>query len=112
MKKTLYTIAVFTAVVLFFYADKSVANEMKPHHKEAGIACADCHGTGPKKPVPMETCRNCHEAYVPTGEFSSEPNPHNSPHYGPDLECENCHHEHEASELLCDNCHAFNLKAP
>ncbi|MBW2098891.1 MAG: cytochrome c3 family protein [Deltaproteobacteria bacterium] len=34
-----------------------------------------------------------------------DPNPHNSPHYGADLDCNFCHHQHSKSENFCAQCH-------
>lgn len=110
MKKFLYIFCVLLAVVML--GSVTYAKSLRPHHKEAGIKCNDCHEKGKKSAVPMKTCRICHEAEPPLKNFEGPPNPHDSPHYGPDLDCDNCHHEHELSELICEDCHFFDFKTP
>jgi hypothetical protein len=39
-------------------------------------------------------------------------NPHNSPHYGKNADCNLCHHQHEKSENYCTQCHKFDFKLP
>jgi fumarate reductase flavoprotein subunit len=75
-------------------------------HKDAGLACADCHGQGPKKPVEMATCLGCHESYRKVAERTGKwtPNPHDN--HLVDLECTKCHLGHKAQENYCETCHS------
>ena len=74
-------------------------------HKEAGLGCEDCHGTGAKKLVPMEKCLTCHESYVKVAERTKElyPNPHDN--HMIDRECTKCHKGHTAQVNYCQTCH-------
>jgi hypothetical protein len=46
-------------------------------------------------------------------EWNTKPtNPHTSPHYGTDLDCNLCHHQHAASEDYCAYCHDYDFKTP
>lgn len=74
-------------------------------HKEAGLGCKDCHGTGAKKLVPMEKCLTCHESYVKVAERTKElyPNPHDN--HMIDLKCTKCHQGHNAQVNYCQTCH-------
>ncbi|MEN6472703.1 MAG: cytochrome c3 family protein [Syntrophaceae bacterium] len=84
-------------------------------HMLTGITCQTCHGkTLPYSQVDMKTCTVCHSieklASVPArGTFL--PNPHNS-HYGTDVECSLCHHQHAKSEYMCLQCHDFKNVTP
>ena len=87
--------------------------QMKPHHQEAGLSCSDCHlGDEPQEPATMEQCLLCHELPEARDDYTGPPDQHDSPHYGPELECENCHHEHEESENFCISCHDFEFEVP
>jgi len=84
-------------------------------HNLAGVACADCHGPGePSAPVVKDQCLACHGSGPEVAGLTAEqkPNPHDSPHYGPDQDCDLCHHLHQKSENLCNQCHEFNLVVP
>ncbi len=99
--------------LLLFPAPRVFAGQpMKPHHRDSGLSCADCHAAEPAASVPMEQCLNCHQLPEPKNDYHGAPDKHDSPHYGPELECENCHHEHEASEDFCAQCHEFDFQVP
>lgn len=78
-------------------------------HKAKDVTCADCHGKT-KKPtfVTAERCLSCHgpfEALVrKTVEVKPE-NPHDSPHWGAQMECNVCHRQHEKAMNWCTQCH-------
>ncbi|WP_005036826.1 cytochrome c3 family protein [Holophaga foetida] len=75
-------------------------------HKDAGIACEDCHGKGPKKAVAAETCLGCHESYPKVAERTArlKPNPHEN--HLIDLDCDKCHQGHKPQENYCLTCHS------
>ncbi len=84
-------------------------------HFLAGLTCATCHAD-PKKPEPVaaDRCMGCHDpekVFAATAGVKPE-NPHGSPHYGKDADCNLCHHQHERSENFCSQCHKFNFKVP
>lgn len=83
-------------------------------HLLAGKGCESCHGKGKPKPVDMDKCVTCHDAAkVAAATASVQPkNPHDSPHYGPNMECGNCHLAHGKSENYCAQCHKFEFKVP
>ncbi|WP_376711935.1 cytochrome c3 family protein [Shewanella profunda] len=88
------------------------ANEIRLHHKEAGLKCNSCHINKPFDSVEMEQCLTCHKLPEKKTDYHGAPDKHDSPHYGITLECENCHREHSESEDYCANCHDFNFKVP
>jgi Zn finger protein HypA/HybF involved in hydrogenase expression len=88
------------------------ANTMKPHHQAAGLKCNSCHATTPFQAVSTDQCVKCHQLPQKKTDYHGAPDKHDSPHYGPTLDCDNCHHEHEASENYCNNCHDFDFKVP
>lgn len=100
------------AVLLLGSGQVGAEQTMKPHHQENQLSCSDCHITTPEQAVPMEQCLNCHEIPEPKDDYHGAPDKHDSPHYGPELECENCHHEHTESENFCNSCHDFDFKVP
>jgi hypothetical protein len=84
-------------------------------HGLSGITCVKCHGKT-KKPteVEMKQCVMCHNAETvasKTAEVKPK-NPHTSPHYGTDLDCNLCHHQHRKSENYCSQCHKFDFTVP
>jgi hypothetical protein len=84
-------------------------------HQLAGNTCASCHAD-PKKPeaVPAKDCLKCHDmekVSAATAEVKPS-NPHNSPHYGKNSDCNLCHHQHEKSENYCSQCHSFKFDVP
>lgn len=84
-------------------------------HGLSGITCAMCHGKT-KKPseVEMKQCLTCHntEKVVSKTAEVKPANPHTSPHYGTDLDCNLCHHQHRKSENYCSQCHKFDFRVP
>ncbi|HAR96556.1 MAG TPA: hypothetical protein DCR97_11435 [Deltaproteobacteria bacterium] len=84
-------------------------------HGLNGITCIKCHGKT-KKPteVEMERCVTCHntEKVVAKTAEVKPTNPHTSPHYGTDLDCNLCHHQHRKSENYCSQCHKFDFRVP
>jgi hypothetical protein len=84
-------------------------------HLLSGVNCAACHGAGKPEPVAMEKCVSCHGPTAKLAEKSAgvkPSNPHISPHYGTDLDCNLCHHQHAKSENYCLQCHKFDFKVP
>ena len=84
-------------------------------HQLAGVNCQKCHGKT-KKPeeVPMSKCVTCHNVdKVAEKTASVKPqNPHESVHYGRNLDCNLCHREHGKSENYCAQCHSFKFVVP
>lgn len=85
-------------------------------HQLAGINCEKCHGKT-KKPeaLTMEQCVACHGSTAKLAEKTKDikpSNPHTSPHYGTELDCNLCHHQHAKSENYCAQCHKFDYKIP
>jgi len=85
-------------------------------HTLRGIKCEQCHGKV-KKPeeVEMAKCLVCHGATAKLAEKTANVKPHNphqSPHYGTDADCNLCHHQHKKSENLCAQCHKFDFVVP
>jgi cytochrome b subunit of formate dehydrogenase len=83
-------------------------------HQLSGIACSDCHGDqDPPQSVEKDQCITCHDEQelIRRTEYlrELEANPHDSPHYGTDLDCNMCHYEHSESELFCSQCHDFDF---
>lgn len=88
-------------------------------HLDIGLTCESCHfGTvdedGTEHPPVFtdnsyETCVACHGTMleVAEGEEIVWPNPHISPHLGPDEvpQCLECHRVHEPGEVTCNLCH-------
>jgi len=84
-------------------------------HQLNGVGCADCHADPTAaKPVGTEKCLSCHGSAAQMAKATAklDPNPHDSPHYGPDLDCELCHHQHARSENFCAQCHDWKLIVP
>lgn len=85
-------------------------------HAFKNVLCTQCHGNVKKyEAVRMPKCVACHG---PTAKLAGKTaavqpqNPHVSPHYGTDLECNLCHHQHTRSEDYCAYCHKFNFVVP
>ena len=84
-------------------------------HQLSGITCAKCHGkTKAPKEVKMKQCVVCHstEKIVEKTAKVKPQNPHESPHYGTNLDCNVCHHQHAKSENFCSQCHKFDFVVP
>jgi len=82
-------------------------------HLAGEVTCMDCHDKKPFAFVATDRCRECHgePREVAALTRSDEAfNPHESPHYGNDMECDMCHHLHVRSENVCGDCH--DLEAP
>lgn len=109
MRKFLFLLIVLT---IFGVPQVMAAYEMKPHHKENDLSCTDCHTKSPEEAVPTAQCLTCHE--LPEGRelYHGAPVPHDSPHYGPEVDCALCHYEHQKSENYCNNCHDFDFQVP
>ncbi len=85
-------------------------------HSLRGVTCEQCHGKV-KKPeeVAMDKCVSCHGPTAKLAEKTANVKPHNpheSPHYGTDADCNLCHHQHKKSENLCAQCHKFDYVVP
>lgn len=78
---------------------------MADAHGDVGLGCEACHTDGEYDEVSMDTCLECHGPYECLAELTSgvHLNPHDS-HYL-DLDCNLCHHGHQASEDFCSSCH-------
>lgn len=83
-------------------------------HSLAGKGCASCHGEGKPAAVTTATCTSCHatDKLVAKTAGMKPKNPHTSPHYGPDLDCDNCHVQHGKSVNFCNDCHEFAFRVP
>lgn len=86
------------------------------HHILADVHCVKCHGkTKTPEALTMEQCVACHGPTAKLAEKTKDVkpnNPHTSPHYGTDLDCNLCHHQHAKSENYCAQCHKFDFKTP
>ena len=63
----------------------------------------------------MDKCVSCHGPTEGLAQKTKEikpTNPHTSPHYGTELDCNLCHHQHTRSEDFCGQCHSFKFKTP
>lgn len=99
-------------------------------HKEAGVACIDCHDNGiedkiqetvwyvtddfddppAKRHFDNKMCTKCHsdlDELIAKTDKGDGVNPHNS-HLG-DLTCSDCHKMHMQSKAACQNCHDFEF---
>lgn len=84
-------------------------------HSLAGITCDGCHGkTDKQDTVEVDTCLTCHDvdSLVKKTSGIKPTNPHTSPHYSKDLDCNLCHHQHARSENYCNQCHNFKFIVP
>jgi hypothetical protein len=84
-------------------------------HQLQGVTCDDCHGKGAERaPVEMEQCLSCHGSGDKVSALTAKlkQNPHDSKHYGTDLDCNLCHQQHRKSEDYCAECHTFKFKVP
>jgi len=84
-------------------------------HLLAGVRCQDCHGSLPASgPVMSEQCLTCHGTRedVAGRTKARQPNPHNSPHHGAEVDCDQCHHQHFRSEDICAQCHPWKTVVP
>ncbi|WP_316415611.1 cytochrome c3 family protein [Mesoterricola silvestris] len=85
-------------------------------HKAKGVSCVDCHGPAKVKTfVPAQVCLRCHgpaEDLVKKTAAVKPENPHDSPHWGPTMECNICHRQHEKPVNWCNHCHVYGFKVP
>lgn len=84
-------------------------------HKLAGVTCEKCHDKAKDQDaVEMTQCIACHnqaKLVEKTAKVKPE-NPHTSPHYGANLDCNLCHHQHGKSENYCNQCHNYSFTTP
>jgi hypothetical protein len=100
---------ILCGVLSIIAAPGAFGEDKKPladRHKDLGLACDSCHGSGPKKAVTAEQCIGCHESYAKVAErtIDLEPNPHDN--HLIDLECTKCHLGHKPQVNYCRTCHA------
>ncbi|WP_028115947.1 cytochrome c3 family protein [Ferrimonas senticii] len=118
-------LTVLAGVVLALgMANVAVAAKMplKSYHQEmfteadGSVDCSGCHGDQKKYTAPaVENCTTCHGSVEELAESTArpdhshkyEPNPHDSLHYGTDLNCSYCHAEHKKPKVYCNQCHEF-----
>jgi len=84
-------------------------------HRLAGVTCASCHGKTKKpQPVKMKQCVTCHDTDKLAEKTANvkPANPHETKHYGKDLDCNVCHRQHEKPENFCSQCHKFDFVVP
>jgi hypothetical protein len=109
---------------VFISSEASAQDIFMKKHATAEVACKECHdkGAATTKPVAKdelarigtkEFCLQCHGSYKKltgqTANYEKPFNPHHSHYDG--LDCNQCHHEHRASEMFCSSCH-FDIKVP
>lgn len=105
-------LAILLTATLICSSQSFAMNEIKSHHKDAGLTCKSCHISKPFAAVEMDQCLTCHEQPKQKEDYHGAPDAHDSPHYGTSLECENCHIEHGESENFCNSCHEFEFNVP
>jgi hypothetical protein len=98
-------------------ADSTLAGKLPAAHAHAlaGEGCASCHGaTGKPAAVATERCLSCHalDKLVARTAQVKPKNPHTSPHYGKELDCDNCHVQHGRSVNFCNDCHEYAFRVP
>ena len=99
-------------------SDKALTGRVPLDHLHGlkGVTCAQCHGVGKRQAVPaLEQCVSCHGSTAKLAEKTANvkpENPHDSPHWGPNMECTACHHVHEKSQSYCAYCHTFGFRVP
>ncbi len=84
-------------------------------HLANDVACTDCHDRKPFAFVSTDRCRECHGAPKEVAALTRTDeafNPHESPHYGNDMDCDLCHHLHAKSENVCGECHDLESPTP
>lgn len=85
-------------------------------HTLRGVTCLKCHGkTKNPEALDMSQCVACHGSTEKLAEKTKDvkpKNPHTSPHYGTELDCNLCHHQHTKSENYCAQCHQFDFVVP
>ena len=84
-------------------------------HLANDMACMDCHDQKPFALVSTDRCRECHgdpDEISALTRSEAAFNPHESPHYGNDMDCDLCHHLHAKSENICGDCHDIKTPTP
>lgn len=111
--KAFIALAAAFAVSLALASGPAAAKGMADFHTAHGMKCVACHKTKDTMPT-TATCTACHpkDKLVASTKNVKPTNPHNSPHYGADLDCTNCHVGHEKSENYCAQCHNFKFQVP
>lgn len=96
-------------VAALFLGSHAQAQTLLDVHGKAGVACAACHSEQPASAAPPDSvCVACHGTMIgDDGKQASSPDPHRSPHLGPDEvpACNECHSIHGQSEVTCVACH-------
>ncbi|MBK9797717.1 MAG: cytochrome c3 family protein [Holophagaceae bacterium] len=106
----------FVALIPLAQAAEQAPKMTADLHKAKGVSCADCHGKAKKKTfVSADRCLGCHgpvaDLVKKTAAVKPE-NPHDSPHWGPQMECTVCHRQHEKTVNWCNHCHVYGFKVP
>ena len=114
--RTAARLLLFAALIPFTQAAAQAPTLSADMHKAKGVTCVDCHGNAKKKTfVAAERCLGCHgspaDLVKKTAHVKPE-NPHDSPHWGPTMECNVCHRQHEKTVNWCNHCHAYGFKVP
>ncbi len=115
--------AALTGVLIILFSFNSVLtgdeqygeNTVRNYHQTKGVTCELCHMVkSPVNPASSQSCSWCHGSsqFMATTTTHLNPNPHNSVHWGYDLECDMCHKSHEESVNYCDTCHHSDLVVP
>ena len=84
-------------------------------HLAKDVACMDCHDRKPFAFVSTDRCRECHGGPKEVSGLTrteEDFNPHESLHYGNDMDCDLCHHLHAKSENVCGECHDLDRPTP
>lgn len=77
-------------------------------HAGVGVPCAACHQETPASAAPPDAvCVACHGGMIGQDAPLMSPDPHRSPHLGPDElpACTECHGIHREAEVTCVMCH-------
>lgn len=105
------TVALAAVLTFNAYAAEPM---LADRHVAKGVQCAMCHGPDEKnlQEPTADTCKQCHsvDALVEKTAKVKPTNPHTSPHYATDLDCNSCHLGHQSGENFCNQCHQFDFK--
>lgn len=81
-------------------------------HKKLDLKCTDCHRENKPEEyssITYDSCFACHKSPESVAERTSHlghiNNIHNSPHWGLELSCDNCHKSHKEPVNMCLQCH-------
>lgn len=109
----LSTLGLFLLTSMVLMTNANADNWLADCHKSYGLSCESCHGKGVASEPETNVCTNCHNVkdLVKKTEpkVKTDQNPHFSPHYQDQLECNNCHKAHAAPEDFCSSCHDFKF---